>query len=283
MKVVVVHNGKSGSALPIAEIRTKCEAAGIEVTDAVAVGSDLERDLHPHLADGRTILAIGGDGTVSAVAGLVAHTDATLVPIPGGTLNNFTKDLGVPQDIDEALARAASTSARQVDIASVNDVYFVNNSSIGLYSTTLRERQSLESLHGKWSSAAIATVKAFWRFKSYRVEAEGMEFTTPIIFVGNNRYPVDGFDGGFRRERLDEGTLSMFVVAGKRRWSMFKLGLHLVFVRSLKHASDFEDHYGTEFTIETKRTFVSVSHDGELTSLATPLRYRIHPGVLRVI
>lgn len=283
MKVVVVHNADSGSALPIDEIRTECDAAGIEVTDAVAISRDLASDLRPHVAEGRNIMAIGGDGTVSAVAGLVAHTDATLVPIPGGTLNNFTKDLGVPQDIDEALVRAASTSPRQVDIASVNDVYFVNNSSIGLYSTTLRERETLESLHGKWSAAAIATAKAFWRFKSYRVEAEGMEFTTPIIFVGNNRYPVDGFDDGFRRERIDEGTLSVFVVASKRRWSMFKLGLHMVFVRSLKHARDFEDHYGSEFTIVTRRTLVSVSHDGELTSIKSPLRYRIHPGALRVI
>ena len=283
MRVLVVHNPRSGTALPMAQLRSKCAAAGIEVMHAVAIGDGFADELRPHIAAGRTIMAVGGDGTVSAVAGLVAETDATLVPIPGGTLNNFTKDLGIPQDVDEALARAASGTARHVDIASVNGIYFVNNSSIGLYSTALRERKVLEPLHGKWSAALIATAKAFWRFKSYHVDTEGFRFTTPIIFVGNNRYPVERLDGNFRRERLDEGILSVFVVASKRRWSVFKIGLHMLFVGSLKHAGDFEDHYGTGFTIATRRDTVSVSHDGELTSIRPPLHYRIHPGALRVI
>ena len=282
MKAVVVHNARSGSAIPPDLLAEKCAAAAIEVLEWIPIGPDLGGRLAPHVAAGRNIIAFGGDGTVSAVAGHVAESDATLVPIPGGTLNNFTKDLGIPQDVDEALARAVTAEPRMIDIASVNGLYFVNNSSIGLYSTTLRERRVLEPVHGKWSAALIASVKAFWRFKSYRVEIAGHEFVTPIIFVGNNRYPVQTPDGEFRRRALDEGVLSAFIVATGKRWGVFRIAMHLLIRGTLRKALDFEDHYGRELVIITRRDTVSVSHDGELTSIVPPLRYRIHPGALRV-
>lgn len=57
-----------------------------------------------------------------------------------GTLNHFTKDLDIPQDVDEALARLRRLKPHTIDIASVNDMMFINNSSIGLYPASLRSR-----------------------------------------------------------------------------------------------------------------------------------------------
>ena len=64
------------------------------------------------------VIAAGGDGTVSAVAGALAGTGTALGVLPLGTLNHFARDLGIPAELDAAArvvaagSCAASTSAR---------------------------------------------------------------------------------------------------------------------------------------------------------------------------
>ena len=68
--------------------RRAAEAAGRREIDAIVVG--------------------GGDGSVSAVAGVLAGTSVPLGVLPLGTLNHFAKDLGIPNDIDGAVGVIAS-------------------------------------------------------------------------------------------------------------------------------------------------------------------------------
>ncbi len=46
-------------------------------------------------SDYQTIVAAGGDGTISAVAAAIAETGKTLGVLPLGTLNHFSKDLNI--------------------------------------------------------------------------------------------------------------------------------------------------------------------------------------------
>ena len=169
MNITLVYNPKSGSSLSRQALRKKCDAANITIDKFVAIGDGFERKLSSAITAGASIAVIGGDGTVSAVAGLVANTKATLIPLPGGTLNHFTKDLDIPQDVDEALARLRRLKPRTIDIASVNDMMFINNSSIGLYPASLRSREKLESKLSKWSAAVVASWRAFVNLQTYRV------------------------------------------------------------------------------------------------------------------
>ncbi|MDP9003654.1 MAG: acylglycerol kinase family protein, partial [Verrucomicrobiota bacterium] len=54
-------------------------------------------------SDEKTIVAAGGDGTVSGVAGELAGTDKILGVLPIGTLNHFAKDLGIPLELEAAV------------------------------------------------------------------------------------------------------------------------------------------------------------------------------------
>jgi diacylglycerol kinase family enzyme len=51
----------------------------------------------------------------------------------------------------------------------------------------------------------------------------------------------------------------------------------------LHEAGDFDALMATQFLIETRRSGTSVSTDGEVNQMNTPLNYRTHPGALRVI
>ena len=281
MKIVLVHNAKSGSALSPAALRKKCAAAGLQVETSIAIGDGFEHKLRPHIKKRRVIAVVGGDGTISAVAGLVAHTKATLLPLPGGTLNHFTKDLGVPQDIDQALAGAKGSKSRAIDIAKVNDLWFINNSSLGLYPQSLKTRQHAESFLGKWPAAAYGMLRAFVRYRTYTVTIDGKTFDTPFIFVGNNDYQLD--DGAAAgRTTLRAGTLSVYAVKASTRRGLARLFLQAATGR-LRTSREFVHFTPQHVTIKSRRKHVNISHDGEVSRTNFPLAYDIHAGALRVI
>ena len=68
-----------------------------------------------------TVIAVGGDGTVRAVASALAGTDAILGIVPQGTGNLLARNLEVPlDDIPAALKRIHSGEPRRIDIGWVN-------------------------------------------------------------------------------------------------------------------------------------------------------------------
>lgn len=281
MKIILVYNPKSGSALRKSELRQKFAAAAIDIDEFIAIEKGFEKYLSPYIAEGRNIGVIGGDGTISAVAGLVANTNATLIPLPGGTLNHFTKDLGVPQDIDDALAHLKKRHPRTVDIASINEKMFINNSSIGLYPASLRDREEIEPHLGKWPAAVAASLRALVHFKTYHVTIGDTFVTTPFIFVGNNRYSLDS-PGGTERSSLTEGILTVYIAKTQSRFTLLKIALFALVGKS-NQVTEFEEFYPKTLTIETKRRHLSVSHDGEVSKLAPPLTYSIHIKALRIL
>lgn len=281
VNIVLVYNPKSGSALSKKVLQKKCNEAGIKIEKFVPIKDGFERILTPYIKSRQTIAVIGGDGTVSAVAGYVANTKATLAPLPGGTLNHFTKDLGIPQDIDKALKRLKTLKPKQIDIANVNNVSFINNSSIGLYPAALHDREDTESKLGKWPAAVVASFRALVRFKTYRVTIDGATFTTPFIFIGNNRYSLDSF-GSTERSSLDEGILTVFAAKTQSRITLLKIALFTL-AGNTKQLPEFDEFHPKSFTIETKRSSLSVSHDGEVSKLSSPLTYKIRTKALKIL
>src|SRR5439155_24272660 len=175
------------------------------------------------------IVAGGGDGTVSAVAAQTRKAAKPLGILPLGTLNHFSKDLGIPQKVPEAVAVIAEKHVDNVDLGEVNGRIFLNNSSIGLYPkiVRMREQQQQRLGRGKWSAALFAAIQALRRDPFLRVqfEIDGKKFTrkTPFVFIGNNEYGMNIYNIG-RRERISEGCLSVcFLQRGGRRGAIMLL------------------------------------------------------------
>ncbi|MGC2235027.1 MAG: diacylglycerol kinase family protein [Pyrinomonadaceae bacterium] len=237
-------------------------------------------------SDAEIIVAGGGDGTVSAVAEEVIKTKKTLGILPLGTLNNFSKDLQIPQDLAGAVRIIAENYTKQIDVGEVNKRIFVNNSSIGLYPGIVRRRERQQRLgRGKWWSAFWAALKILKRspFFAVKLETEKGEriVKTPFVFVGNNEYEMDFFNVG-RRACLDDGKLSVYFLHRSGRKGLFLLIVRTIFGR-LRQTEDFEEITTREITIETKKKHILVAFDGEVEKLETPLRYKIHAKALRVI
>ena len=278
MNVIVVYNGKSGSALPASELKELFEHNTIVVDKMIDITRDANM-IKEYAKKDTVIAAVGGDGTISSVAEIVKGTEAILAPLPGGTLNHFTKDSGIDQDLGQAIRNLQLNRKKIVDIAQVNDIIFINNSSIGLYPTSVREREQLQQSFGKWPSAAIASVKAFAKFKHYSVTINGKEYQTPFVFVGNNLYDLAN---AASRTSLDSGTLCVHMIASNKRSSLLKIVCYALI--GMIHASDDLLSFQTQqVTIHSKKAFIRVSRDGETSKQQTPLVYKSLPKALTIV
>jgi diacylglycerol kinase family enzyme len=290
-KVAVIVNSGSGSVSggqTVDELKRLFTERGIEADIVTATDSDGLQSLSETAArgDAEVVVAGGGDGTISSVASALAGTEKTLGILPLGTLNNFSKDLQIPQDPSSAVGIIADGFTQKIDIAEVNGRRFINNSSIGLYPRIVRKREHQQRLgHGKWSAAAWAAWRFLWisPFLRVRLMIEGRELfrKTPFVFVGNNDYEMDFYNIG-RRSRIDGGNLSIYLLHRSGRRGLFFLVLRTIFGR-LRQASDFEAIEATELRVLTRRKGILVACDGEVTVMTSPLEYRIHPQSLRVI
>lgn len=235
---------------------------------------------------GRPVVAGGGDGTVNAVASTLAGTNTVLGVLPLGTLNHFAKDLGIPLELAGAVRTILTGRVETVDVGEVNGQVFLNNSSLGVYSQLVRGREAEQNRgHNKWVAFAMAAFATLRHPLPLHVHlqldgAEALARRTPLLFVGNNRYIMDGLRIG-RRIRLDAGQLWVCTAPQAGRGQLLCLAVRALAGRL--RLDDLDARNATEFWVETQRRNVEVAWDGEVTTMASPLHYRIRPRALRVM
>lgn len=292
--MTVILNAEAGAASnSAAELRANLadafDSVGVKADIVEVHGSDrlvgVLRKVLPE-SDG-TVVAAGGDGTVSTVAAYVAGTNKTLGVLPLGTLNHFARDIGIPLELRAAVRVLANGNTKPVDAAEVNGRVFVNNSSLGIYPRIIAQRDNLQHQRnsGKWAAFAWATVLAFRRFPflHLRICFQGRELRrkTAFLFVGNNGYEMTGLDIGARR-RLDTGNLGLCTTHRTGRLGLLRMGVSALLGR-VDQARDFDTFTVDEALIDSLQKRLLVSMDGEVTYMQPPLHYRSRPGALRVI
>ncbi|AMR32799.1 hypothetical protein A0256_15920 [Mucilaginibacter sp. PAMC 26640] len=100
---------------------------GIKEDDAYTIAKNL-------IGKTQLIVIYGGDGSISQVARALCGSDTPMAIIPGGTANVMSKDLGIPQDSQDALALIISgdTEVRQIDMGLANGCPFVLRLNMGI-------------------------------------------------------------------------------------------------------------------------------------------------------
>jgi diacylglycerol kinase family enzyme len=284
--ILNVASGMGETRRAAKKIAEAFRSSGLE-PKIIMVKKEITRAAATAVRDGRRlIVAAGGDGTISAVASALVHTEAALGVLPLGTFNHFARDLGIPLDAEGAVRVIAAGKVAQVDVGEISGRTFINNSSVGLYPRIVLERQQeRRSGHTKWAAFFLAT----WRVLrilphlQIRLTAGGTEIvqSTAFVFIGNNQFEIEGLKIGTRRT-LDAGELFCYVAHATTRWQLLWLALHAL-IPQLRRSQDFKVLHGKEAWIASRRRRLRVALDGEVATLPTPLHFRIRPGALRVI
>lgn len=288
--IEVIVNAGSGSVLAgeTERLKQRFIAHGMRANVHLAAGGHEIERFAREAASGpaEIIVAGGGDGTISSISRHVALAGKVLGVLPLGTLNNFSKDLRIPQEVSGAVRTIATGVTRAVDLGEVNGRIFINNSSIGLYPRMVRHRVKEQRLgRGKWNAAFWASLRMFRvsPFLKVCIKLGDKEFLrkTPFVFVGNNEYEMDLYNIG-RRVSISEGKLSLYFLHREGRWGVITPLMKTVF-GGLRQWRDFEAVSTDEITIQTRRKRILVAFDGEIEKMESPLCYRTLPQALKVI
>ncbi|MFC3125702.1 diacylglycerol/lipid kinase family protein [Pseudoroseomonas globiformis] len=290
VRVKVIINAGGGSVQGqdrTAEIALAFAQHGIEATVSEVEGEGLIAATRAAAEqDWDAVIAGGGDGTLGTVAGILAGTGKSFGVLPLGTRNHFARDLGVPLEVEGAVAVIAAGHIRRIDLAEVNGRVFINNSTVGLYADMVTERERQQKRRGwrKTPAMLLASARILTRFARHRlaVRAEGWgeRLKTPLVFVGNNLYETTLPHAG-RRTCIDRGELCLCITRHGSRLGILRMLFRAVTGR-LKQERDFEMRAVREAEIRSPRRLLRVSMDGEVVTMQAPLRYRTRPGALAV-
>ena len=270
-------------------LRRQLENSGHSVAVAAVSGAEVEGALDRAAAGAAEVVMVGGgDGTVSAAAARLAGGDKALAVLPAGTMNLFARSLGIPLDLDRAVAAFAGGRVRAVDVAEAGGRVFVHQFSVGLHTKLirLREKERFGSRRGKMLASLRAGIAALLRpprlaaalvadGREFIVRASGIGITCNLIGEGR-RLPY--------AERPDGGVLGVYVTRARRRRDFIRLGLGVLFGRWRGNSEvDLYPARQVELRLLAHHRRFGCVIDGELAELATETRLRIRPGALNVL
>lgn len=243
-----------------------------------------------HAEDG-IVAAVGGDGTLSAVAQAAWERDVRFGVLPHGTFNYFARAHGLPAEPELAVKSWLHGHVEPARVGMVNGRLFLVNASVGLYPEVLEEREIYKSRYGRtrWVAlfAGLRTILREHRHVRLTIDepAGRTEVRTPTLFIGNNPLQLEQF--GFEEAgRLDEGLLAAIRVRPVRSAQLF----WLVVRGSFGQLGNSDQVISTVFREMSVRAATGQRHrrmkvaaDGEISWIEPPLRFSVAERPLRLI
>jgi diacylglycerol kinase family enzyme len=276
-KGLLFFNPSSGVRFPPEQSAAFVAAAidaGLEVIQ-VAHDVDVAATIRGRMREGmRLFVAAGGDGTINHVIQPLVNSEAVLGVVPLGTYNHFARDLGIPLDWGAALETVLSGATRQIDAARLNDRFFVNNVSLGLYPELVARREERGREYPRWKARIWSAYATFRRYPhvTLTVETEHHQelVRTHVFMVSNNTYDLSRIGIEAPRDRLTEGRLSVYWLPHMPRVALMKFVAHYLAGR-VRQAPGFRSFRTARMKVQSARRVLHVGMDGELFTMATPL------------
>ena len=239
-------------------------------------------------ACGTAVVAVGGDGTINAVAQAAYVENCPLGVVPQGTFNYFARTHGIPADVAAATQALLRSAPVPVQVGMINEHIFLVNASVGLYPELLQDREAYKARFGRSRvvafAAALATLLARHRQLQLHIERSSgaRDVKTPTLFVGNNRLQLEQV-GLPEAPALDDGCIAAVML--RPIGSLAMLGLLFRGAFGRLGDADTVESFKFHRMIVTPRPSrngrkVKVAFDGELSRLRAPLDFRVAPKPL---
>ena len=248
-------------------------------------GLDLEVLARDAVARGADCLGMaGGDGSQALVASIAVAQGLPFVCVSAGTRNHFAFDLGLTRDDPRPGVRAfADGEERWVDYATVNDRFFVNNVSLGVYATLVQQE-------GYREAKSETTRRLLPELLAQASEPFDLQFTTPdgtevdgpfLLMVSNNPYILGLSPDLSQRRRLDTGQLGVFAVTARTGAEVSQVVTLALAGKAARSGRAYQFTTPT-FEVRSRSGTAYAGVDGEALELPTPMRFEIHPGGLHL-
>jgi len=230
-------------------------------------------------------VAAGGDGTVSDVIDGLAGNATPLGIIPTGTGNLIARELGIPEDVDDAVAVIASAPrSRTVDAMRVGGRMFVLNASVGISAAVMGgTTRKNKNRFGRIAYLGTTILKMFTlkpRYLVVAVDGQAHAYRAVEVAIMNCGMLAKMLYSKGPEIRIDDGHLDVWI-----------LGLRTVrdyprYIRGLMHGRpvDLLARFITAERSVTIRSSVPlpVQADGDIIG-TTPVELELLPGAVTVL
>ena len=165
-RVALVMNPAATRTTPQLQARFERELApfGLGIVARPAGADAIRAAVAGAVADGfRTVAVLGGDGTIGIAAGVLADSDVTMIPLPGGATNVFARGIGWPANPERAadiLGSALADTPRDLTIGRITSgsrsSVFCVNAGIGIDAAAVAWVERHPNLKHRMRQAAFA-------------------------------------------------------------------------------------------------------------------------------
>jgi diacylglycerol kinase (ATP) len=214
---VIAHAGKTfGGGLP--ELRRELERQGVVEPLWVEVPKSrfAPKQVEHLLKEGAELLFVwGGDGMVQRCIDVLAGSEVALAVVPAGTANLLATNLGIPQDIEQAVAIGLRGERRKLDAGRFNGEHFAVMAGAGFDASMIKQADgTLKDRLGRaayvWTGSRNLRAKPF----KAKIAVDGVPWyagEASCILIGNVGRLFGGVDV-FEDARPDDGRLELGVV-----------------------------------------------------------------------
>ena len=294
MRIAAIINARAGTVARLsppavaARLSAIWIARGHEAEIFIAEGKDMGRAVRKACGDPavQAVIIGGGDGSLSRSLEFVIGSGKQLGILPLGTMNYMARQLGVPFDLSLAAAALADAVPTNIDVGRINDRYFLIRACLGAFPEFVRSRDKKRRKGGSFLDGALAGLAGVLeRYPVVEADLVGplghARIATTFLMVSNN-VCRDSDPFLLERERMDGGTLGVYVARGSGPVSLLDLGLQAAMGR---WASNEALSRGTSpwLEVRTSQRKPLVSVDGEVEKMKSPFRFNILPGALAML
>ncbi|TWT99151.1 Lipid kinase YegS [Botrimarina colliarenosi] len=289
LRIFANPNARDGAADRLRDSAGRLLGGQADVIETTSP-EETRRAIERACEEGYAVVAAGGDGTVHAVVNALLATPSPtpLGILPLGTSNNFCRDLGLPLDVDEALAVFRGAVATPVDLVRLTaDGEQRYGATIATAGNADRVIEGLgdddKQTWGAWCYLRAA-LPVMTDLASYPVEIafDGGPATSMALWnliIANGRYAGGGLDVA-PRARLDDGLLDAVLIAEGE-------GLDLASLATDFLLNDYLEHERVTFRQASQIDIVSPDElrfltDGEAIS-GRRFRFEAAPQALSVL
>lgn len=234
-----------------------------------------------------SIIASGGDGTLSAAASALVGTNIPLGIISRGTANAFAAALELPDTIEAACETILGGLTRVIDAAKCNDRPMVLLAGIGFEAETVERADRRAKNRFGVLAYVMAGIQQLRELESFEAEIETadkiIKLTAAAITVANAAPPTSVLAQGPSGVIFDDGLLDVTVVSPVTRAGAIAASYHLL-QTALNESATERDDVGY---LRAKRVIIKtdppqkVVLDGEIIGF-TPIDVECLPGGLTI-
>ena len=265
-------------------IEAFCEANAINFTFFETSGENDPEKLKAFLKAGnfQAVFAVGGDGTSHLVGEVLMHTETPMGIIPMGSGNGLSKDVGIPQALDDALGLLVNYKIHAIDTLSVNDEFCVHLTDLGFNALVVKKFGEGDK-RGPTSYAFIA-MQEYLGFepKFFKIETDKGNFEGNAFMVTVTNANAFGSNATINPSGvIDDGKFEICIIEPFPK----TLGLQILYrlYNESIEASDYSHLISCrEATIWNPEDDVS-QVDGEPIALGEKITIKIQPKSLRLL